>query len=129
MMFSSILESLRDVKETMATKEFVNAKFEGSNDRVARLEADVKEVSRTSAAAHVELDRDSKARHSDVRQEVDALESKVDQELKAIKSQQSDDQKELRQVRSGRINLLIVAALSVVGNLIVLFVSTGGFTK
>jgi hypothetical protein len=128
-MFSSILDSLRDVKEQMATKEFVNAKFEGSNDRVNRVEADIKEVMKSSASAHIELDKDSKARHAETRSEIAALEIKMDAEVKSLKDQQAEDQKELRQVRSGRINLFIVAALSLVGNLVVLFISTGGFNR
>jgi hypothetical protein len=41
-MFENIMAALRDVKETMATKEFVNAKFDSHNERMTRLEEDVK---------------------------------------------------------------------------------------
>lgn len=126
-MFNHIIESLKEVRDTMATKEFVNTKFDSYNDRVSRIERDQKEWIQTATATHVELDKDSKARHAETRTEMEALEVKLGAEIKSIKDQQTTDQKEIKQVRTARINLIIVAALSVVGNLIVLAVSTNGF--
>lgn len=126
-MFSNIIDALREVKDTMATKEFVNAKFEGSSDRITRVEADLKELSRLTAEAHVELDRDSKERHAESKASFAAMEISHMSRVDLIEGQQKEDQTEIKQVRNGRMNLLIVAALSIVGNLIVLYVSTSGF--
>lgn len=126
-MLDHILSAIKDMKETVATKEFVNAKFESFNDRVARVESDVKEWITSSTAAHVELDKDSKARHAEVRNEIESVRTKLEVDIKGIRDQQDNDQKELRQVRTQRVNILLVAALGVVGNLVVLYISTGGF--
>lgn len=126
-MFTHIIDGQKEIKDNMATKEFVNAKFDSFNDRVMRVEQDVKEWIQTSTAAHVELDKDSKARQSEVRNEVDSVYSRLETQIKDIKVAQDAAEKDLRAVRTQRVNILLVAALGVVGNLVVLYISTGGF--
>lgn len=55
LVLDSILETLRDVKSDMATKEFVSSKFTVFNDRVDRIETDMKKLSENTAKATDEL--------------------------------------------------------------------------
>ena len=136
-----ILEMLREMRDTIATKEFVNAKFDGYNDRVSRLESDQKEWAAVSTAAHVELDKDSKARHAETLAEVKALEARVlahrdkdKAETAAHLKEQSDRQFQIeqaqKQTRSNRVlqwSLLAVGAvLSVVTPIVVSILINGG---
>lgn len=57
-MFENIMNALRDVKDTMATKEFVNAKFDSHNERMTRLEEDVKIWVIDSTKLHADLKAD-----------------------------------------------------------------------
>lgn len=55
LVLDSILETLRDVKSEMATKEFVSNKFTVFNDRVERIETDMKKLSADTVRATDEL--------------------------------------------------------------------------
>lgn len=55
LVLDSILETLRDVKSDMATKEFVSNKFTVFNDRVERIETDMKKLSADTVRATDEL--------------------------------------------------------------------------
>lgn len=55
LVLDSILETLRDVKSDMATKEFVSNKFTSFSDRVDRIESDVKKLRDDSARSTTEL--------------------------------------------------------------------------
>jgi len=85
-MFETIMSSLREVKETMATKEFVNAKFDTYNERMGRLESDLKkwevESSKNQSALRQEMlnsIRDYKeeniAEHVELHARIDNIES------------------------------------------------------
>lgn len=55
LVLDSILETLRDVKSEMATKEFVSTKFTAFNDRVDRIETDMKSLRDENARSTTEL--------------------------------------------------------------------------
>lgn len=55
LVLDSILETLRDVKSEMATKEFVSNKFTVFNDRVERIETDMKKLNADTVRATDEL--------------------------------------------------------------------------
>ena len=55
LVLDSILETLREVKSEMATKDFVETKFGSSNDRVQRIEQDVKKIHENSTRSTQEL--------------------------------------------------------------------------
>lgn len=55
LVLDSILETLRDVKSDMATKEFVGNKFTVFNDRVERIETDMKKLNADTVRATDEL--------------------------------------------------------------------------
>lgn len=101
-MLSSILDTLKDMRENMSTRDFVDAKFAALDSRMTRLESDIEE---------------SKG-------DVESVEQKVNRRLDTLEAQRQEDLKQMSQIKTARINIVIVAALAVVGNLIVLFIST-----
>jgi hypothetical protein len=130
-MFSNIIDSLRDVKDTMATKEFVNTKFDSYNDRVSRTEADVKEWIRTSTAAHVKLEADrisgDIALSGEIKESVKAVADKIE----ALEADLKEQEKTLKAQRNGRAQAVTIAILgsilSVVGSIIASGVIRGLF--
>lgn len=101
-MLSSILDTLKDMRENMTTRDFVDAKFATFDVRMERLESDIEE---------------SKG-------DVESVEGMLNRRLDTLEEQRQIDLKQMNQIKTTRVNLMIVAALSVVGNLIVLFIST-----
>lgn len=135
-MFDNLLTVLGDIRSQMATKEFVNAKFDAFHDRVSRLEQDQKDWTRVSTEAHVALDRDSKARHAETQADLEALDVKVharidkvknelQQQVKSITDDQKADQKEIKQVRNGRVTAWIGIGLTWLGGLVLFFLDRG----
>jgi len=55
LVLDSILDTLRHVKSEMATKDFVDHKFTSFNDRVQRIENDVKKIHESSTRSTQEL--------------------------------------------------------------------------
>lgn len=119
----------------MATKEFVNQKFEANNERVARVERDVKEWIQTSTAAHVQLDQESQKRDENLRHELDkrvgALDSQVNGRIDAIEAEQKSQEQALKAQRNGRAQAITVAIvgalLSVIGSIVASGVIRGLF--
>lgn len=135
-MIANVVNLLGDIKKDMATKEFVEAKFDAFLDRLARLETDHKEWVRTSTEAHVELDRDSKARHAETEKDMEALELKlharIDKvraeltaKLQTIVDEQRADQKEIKSARNGRVTAWIGIGLAWLANLALWFIDRG----
>ena len=135
-MFDNMLTMLGDIRAQMATKEFVNAKFDAFHDRVSRLKQDQKDWTRVSTEAHVALDRDSKARHAETQADLEALDVKVharidkvknelQQQVKSITDDQKADQKEIKQVRNGRVTAWIGIGLTWLGGLVLFFLDRG----
>jgi len=131
-LLNQILVQLKDV----ATKEFVETKFGAFNDRVARLERDQQEWTKTSTAAHVELDKDSKARHAETEAAIDALElklhSRIDKtktelegKVKNLADEQKSDQKEIKSVRNSRVTAWIGIGLTWLGGVVLWFLNGG----
>lgn len=101
-MLSSILDTLKDMRENMSTRDFVDAKFAAFDLRIDRLESDIEES----------------------KEDVESVESMLNRRLDTLEAQREADLKQITQIKTTRINIMLVAALSVVGNLIVLFIST-----
>ena len=113
-MFGNIMDSLRDVKETMATKEFVNAKFDSYNDRVARLENDVKEAIAASAAARAKIEADLEAKIT-----------LVDQHFLDIEKEQKEQENDIKKQRASRNQAIFIAIFGAALSLITLVVGSG----
>ena len=121
-MFGNILDSLKDVKESMATKEFVNTKFDGYNERVGRLEEDVKDWIRSSSEAHVKLDADGKARHELAETDFKAGNQQINQRIDGIEADQKAQEAALKAQRNGRVQAIGISvlgvALSIIGSVV-----------
>lgn len=135
-MFDNLLKGIDDIGNRMATKEFVNAKFDAYHDRMSRLEIDHKEWTKVSTEAHVSLDKDSKARHAETQADLDALDVKVharidkvktelQSQIKTITDEQKADQKELKTVRNGRVTAWIGIGLTWLGGVALYFLDRG----
>lgn len=130
-MLKNINEALRDLKNVVATKEFVNAKFDSYNDRVSRLESDVKDWIQTSTAAHVSLDAQSQQRQDQIRTEIDTKVGAVSLRIDQIEADQREQERALKAQRNGRAQAITIAVLgsilSVVGSVIASGVIRGLF--
>lgn len=135
-MFDNLLKGIDDIGNRMATKEFVNAKFDAFLDRVKRVEDDLKDWTRVSTEAHVSLDKDSKARHAETQADMDALDVKLharidkvktelQAQVKTITDEQRADQKDIKTVRNGRITAWIGIGLTWLGGLVLYFLDRG----
>jgi hypothetical protein len=136
LMIANVVDLLGDIKKDMATKEFVEAKFDAFRDRMNRLEEDHKDWVRTSTEAHVALDRDSKARHAETEKDLQALEVKVfaaldkqktslGSRIDGITDEQRTGERELKQVRNGRVTQWIGIGLAWLGTVALWFIDRG----
>jgi ABC-type Na+ efflux pump permease subunit len=130
-MFSNIIDSLNDVKVQMATKEFVNTKFDYFSERATRTEQDVKEWIRTSTAAHVKLEADRIAGDKDLEVSIKDSVKVVSDRLTELETELKEQEKTLKAQRNGRAQAITIAILgsilSVVGSIIASGVIRGLF--
>lgn len=125
-----ILGRLTDIQNSMLTKELFEAYRDASNDRIRRTEDDLKEWTKVSTSAHVELDSNSKARHAETEARIDAEVQKLVTRLD--KADERDFQLEqLAKANSeGRIKMYVTLALggvvTIVTSLIISFFTPGG---
>jgi uncharacterized protein (UPF0335 family) len=135
-MISNVIGLLSDIKSEMATKEFVNAKFDAFLDRMNRLEQDHKDWVKSSTEAHVALDRDSKARHAETRAEMEALEvrlraamekkaAEARAQIDEVVTEQKSAEKEVKAVRNSRVTQWIGIGLAWLGTVVLWFVDRG----
>lgn len=135
-MFDNLLKGIDDIGNRMATKEFVNAKFDAFLDRVKRVEDDLKEWTKVSTEAHVALDRDSKARHAETQADLDALDIKLHARIDKVKAEanlridkivdeQKASEKEIKSVRNNRVTAWIGIGLTWLGGLVYIFIQGG----
>ena len=108
-MFENIMTALRDVKETMATKEFVNAKFDSHNERRTRLEEDVKIWVLDSTRVTADLKSDLLDRIRESNQEGEAEHKEINSRIDEIEIAKSELDKQ-RRARNVAITLSVVGA-------------------
>lgn len=117
------------MRDAVATKDFVNAKFDNYNERTRRIEDDLKEWTAISTAEHVRLDKDSKARHAKTESDLSALEERIENKIREAKteSQAKFDKQEERNFqieqaqknnRSNRVVQIALAALALIGTVV-----------
>lgn len=121
-MFNNILDNIRDVKETMATKDFVNGRFETYNDRLTRVETDLRNQSTSSSAEHVRLTKDIEAQEELLRSELEKVRDLINGRVDAIEAEQKQQEQALRAQRNGRAQAVAIAVLgsilSIVGSVV-----------
>lgn len=114
----NIYETLQEVKKDMATREFVDAKFGGFNDRVTRLEDDVKKLSDEQAKTAQELKNMITDRVNQVIADLDEEKSELNQRIDNIVGEKADADKS-KKARTVAITVaLIGAGLSLIVSII-----------
>ena len=108
-MFENIMNALRDVKDTMATKEFVNAKFDSHNERMTRLEEDVKIWVIDSTKLHADLKADLIDRIRESNNEGIEEHKELHERIDAILTEKSELEKNKRG-RTVAITLALIGA-------------------
>lgn len=105
----NIYETLQEVKQTMATRDFVDAKFGSFNDRVTRLEDDVKKLGEEQTKSTQELKNMITDRVSQVIADLDEEKSELNQRIDSIIGEKADAERS-RRARTVSITLAVVAA-------------------
>lgn len=94
LVLDSILETLREVKSGMATKDFVDSKFSTFNDRVHRIETDVKKIHQDSERSTQELKNMITERINqviaDFDEESELINSRIDQIVETREENEKD---------------------------------------
>lgn len=108
-MFETIMSSLREVKETMATKEFVNAKFDTYNERMGRLESDLKKWELETSKNQADLRQEVIDKLRDHREDTIAEHAELHTRIDEIESAKAEIDKQKR-ARTVSITLAVVAA-------------------
>lgn len=121
----NITTMLRDMRDAMATKEFVNTKFDAYNDRVGRLEGDVKEWVDTSTKAHTSLEAESKSRHGAAEALARNLHTEVNSRIDALEGEQKEQEKTIKAQRNGRAQAITISVLGALLALIGSVVANG----
>ena len=105
----NIYETLQEVKQTMATRDFVDAKFGGFNDRVTRLEDDVKKLGEEQTKSTQELKNMITDRVSQVIADLDEEKLELNQRIDSIIGEKADAERS-RRARTVSITLAVIAA-------------------
>lgn len=105
----NIYQTLQEVKQTMATRDFVDAKFGSFNDRVTRLEDDVKKLSDEQSKSTQELKNMITDRVSQVIADLDEEKSELNQRIDSIIGEKADAERS-RRARTVSITLAVIAA-------------------
>lgn len=105
----NIYETLQEVKQTMATRDFVDAKFGSFNDRVTRLEDDVKKLGEEQTKSTQELKTMITDRVSQVIADLDEEKLELNQRIDSIIGEKAEAERS-RRARTISITLAVIAA-------------------
>lgn len=108
-MFENIMAALRDVKDTMATKEFVNAKFDSHNERMSRLEEDVKGWVLESTKLIANLKSDMVERIREVEKDSDLEHKELNERISAIITEKTEAERS-KKTRTIAVTLALIGA-------------------
>lgn len=115
LVLDSILETLRQVKSEMATKDFVDTKFGSFNDRVQRIEQDVKKIHENSTRSTQEL-------KNMITERINQVIADFDEESELLNSRIDDiieGREETEKQRRARIVTIYMAVFGAILSLIV----------
>lgn len=124
-MFNNILDNIREVKDTMATKDFVNGRFETYNDRLTRVETDLRTQNASSSAEHVRLAKDIEAQEDLLRTEIEKVRDLINGRIDAIEAEQKQQEQALRAQRNGRAQSIAFAVLGAILSIVGSVVASG----
>ena len=105
----NIYNTLQEVKKDMATREFVDAKFGSFNDRVTRLEDDVKKLSGEQSKSTQELKDMITDRISQVIADLDEEKQELNDRIDSIIGEKNEAERSKR-ARTISITLAVIAA-------------------
>jgi hypothetical protein len=127
LVLDSILETLRQVKSEMATKDFVDNKFGSFNDRVQRIETDVRKIHENSARSTQELKNMITERINQVIADFDEESDLINSRIDNIIGNQEETIKQ-RRTRALSIYMAVFGALlSLIVSLTTAFIVNGVF--
>lgn len=112
LVLDTILETLREVKSDMATKEFVSTKFVSFNDRVERIETDMKQLREDSARSTTELKTMITDRVNQVVADFDEEKAELNQRIDEIIGLKTEQDKSRRSRTIGIYMAILGAGLS-----------------
>lgn len=115
LVLDTILETLREVKSKMATKDFVDSKFTSFNDRVERIESDVKKIHEDSTRSTGELKKMITDRINQVIADFDEESVIINTRIDQIIESKEETEKEKR----ARVVYVYMAVLGAILSLIV----------
>ena len=110
----NIYDTLREVKSTMATREFVDTKFGTFNDRVTRLEGDMKKLSDDHARGNRELKNMITDRINQVIADFDEESAELNRRIDEILEDKEEDAKQRKTRSIGIIMAILGAGLSLI---------------
>lgn len=116
LVLDSILETLRQVKSEMATKDFVETKFGSFNDRVQRIEQDVKKIHENSTRSTQEL-------KNMITERINQVIADFDEESELLNSRIDDIIEGREETEKQRRTRLVTIYMAVFGALLSLIVS------
>lgn len=110
----SIYDTLQEVKSTMATREFVDTKFGTFNDRVTRLEGDMKKLSDDNARNTRELKNMITDRINQVIADFDEESAEINRRIDDIIEDKTETSKQRRTRNIGIFMAVLGATLSLI---------------
>lgn len=127
LVLDSILETLHQVKSEMATKDFVDNKFGLFNDRVQRIETDVRQMNENSTRSTQELKNMITERINQVIADFDEESESINSRIDNIIEGQQETQKQ-KKTRVLSVYMAVFGALlSLIVSLTTAFIVNGIF--
>lgn len=114
----NIYDTLQEVKSTMATREFVDTKFGTFNDRVTRLEGDMKKLSDDHARGTRELKNMITDRINQVIADFDEESAELNRRIDEILEDKEEDAKQRKTRSIGIIMAILGAGLSLIVSIV-----------
>lgn len=115
-------KSFEEIKNNFVTREYFDAKFDNYNNRMVRLESDLKELTLGSAEARARLQADIATGRTMLNTTIDNKVAKVEERIDNIEKAQVEQAKTLQAQRNNRIQaitiVIIGAILSIIGSIV-----------
>lgn len=100
-MFANVNDILHEIKDNMATREFVDSKFDTFNSRIGRVEEDIKRST-----------IDQEKLEAEIQTKLDVLEAKLAARIEELDRQHDSEAKENQSLKSSRSHDVWMIVLS-----------------
>lgn len=136
-MLENLEKILTRLEGNVATKEFVDAKFDAYSERTVRLEDDLKQWIRTSTEAHVDLANKIQSLEKQTESEIEVvenqakhavqdLEARINTKFEKMESEQRQDRSEVKSVKNSRITSWVGIGLAFLLNIAFWYATSNG---